>query len=246
MFFLGKKKPTKLDKFITISKTKRCILLDEDKKNKACKFIKTRVSVDNVLAVYAFAQLFKLPNVSELCSRLIERCFSIISESPSFLELEVASLAEILSSDGLDIDSEMEIALAAENWLLHNFNERSGFARLLLLKVRLPLLSVAALNRLKNKPCFGANCSGVIDDVIRENTRSSPLGTTSRYCNQHRFDVIVSGGLVYGEVVSDVYEVGANSFEVRNYPKLKTERHYSEMLCLRGELYVFGGLDAAR
>ena len=155
-------------------------------------------------------------------------------------------MAEILSSDGLDIDSEMEIALAAENWLLHNFNERSGFARLLLLKVRLPLLSVAALNRLKNKPCFGANCSGVIDDVIRENIRSSPLGTTIRYCNQHRFDVIVSGGLVYGEVVSDVYEVGANSFEIRNYPKLKTERHYSEMLCLRGELYVFGGLDAAR
>ena len=47
--------------------------MDEDKEHKICNLVKTRIDVKNVLAVYFFAHVFKLPSVSKLSLRLIER-----------------------------------------------------------------------------------------------------------------------------------------------------------------------------
>ena len=71
--------------------------------------------------------------------------------------MDARCVAEILSSDELDIDSEMEIAQIAESWLLHD-DARCNHARLLLSKVRIPQLSShVAVLQVFNKPCFNVS-----------------------------------------------------------------------------------------
>ena len=102
--------------------------MDEDKEYRMCKIIKQTIDIKNVTAVFFFTQLFKLSSSIEFSMSLIERCFSIISDSTNFLELDIVSVVKILSSNELSIDSEIEVADVAEKWLLYKTHERSKFA----------------------------------------------------------------------------------------------------------------------
>ena len=83
--------------------------------------------------------------------RFIERCFAIVAESKDFSELDFASLVKILSSSGLNIDSELQVFDAFYSWLCHDITKRSKYAKQLLSKVRISLLSVQALNKILKK-----------------------------------------------------------------------------------------------
>ena len=213
--------------------------MDEDKEHKICNVVKTRIDVKNVLAVYFFAHVFKLPSVSKLSLRLIERCFSIVSGSPNFSHLDARCVAEILSSDELDIDSEMEIAQIAESWLLHD-DARRNHARLLLSKVRIPQLSSHfAVLQVFNKPCFNVSFYEVGKYLYG--------GEKARYCSQNSYDVIFGGGNPSrGKFASfsNVYRVDVNTLNALRFSKLKRARSKSKMFCGKGQLYVFGGVRA--
>ena len=213
--------------------------MDEDKEYRMCKIIKQIIDIKNVTAVFFFTQLFKLSSSFEFSMSLIERCFSIISDSTSFLELDIVSVVKILSSNELSIDSEIEVADVAEKWLLYETHERSKHAQVLLHCCRLPLLSVPAMNYVLNKPCFA-------NKALKLKKRLSPCEPATRYCSQNNFNIVVIGGKLLSRdfVVSDVYRVDVNRFDVRNCPELKKGRRHSNLLCVKGELYAFGGLDA--
>ena len=82
---------------------------------------------------------------------LIEQCFSMFADSEIFLELEFNYIIKIISSSGLNIDSELQVFNAADSWLSHDITERSKYAKDLLSKVRLPLLSISALKQVLNR-----------------------------------------------------------------------------------------------
>ena len=71
----------------------------------------------------------------------MDRWFSMISETDSFLQLEVNLLEEILSRSSLLVTTEIEVYQAIAKWINYNFEERVKFAKRLLHKIRLPLLA---------------------------------------------------------------------------------------------------------
>ena len=79
---------------------------------------------------------------------LIERCFSIVADSQNFKELDVISVGKILSSDNLNIDTELQVFNSANTWLTYNITERSKYTRYLFSNIRLTLLSDHAINYL--------------------------------------------------------------------------------------------------
>ena len=96
----------------------------------------------------------------------------MVVNSKSFLELDYETLEKILDSSDLYVSSEFEVLNAAGNWLNHNIDERSKFARKLLMKVRLPLLSEAALKFILNKhTSFSKNseCDAILKQVLNRN-----------------------------------------------------------------------------
>ena len=83
--------------------------------------------------------------------RYTERCFPIVIETKNFFHLDFNLVVKILASSELNIHSEVEVLNAAINWLKHNIEERNKYAKQLLLKVRLPLLSEHALKYVLDK-----------------------------------------------------------------------------------------------
>ena len=76
-----------------------------------------KINTENAAAYYKIARIFSLSNISNLSLCFIERHLTMFADSPNFLELDSLSVAKILSSDKLQIDSELQVCNAADAWL---------------------------------------------------------------------------------------------------------------------------------
>ena len=133
----------KVDENVLISIMKiNKLLLIGDVETKINEYIEYKIDTKNVLNFYELANCFSLCRSAKAAFICVERCFTVVVESQSFLELCYASLSRILASSGLLITSELEIYSAANAWLGYNDEKRSKFAEDILQKVRLHLLSV--------------------------------------------------------------------------------------------------------
>ena len=99
-----------------------------------------KISVENAATFYTLAKLFNLLSANKFSLNYIERCFPMVVETKNFIHLDFSLVAKILASSELNIHTEVEIFNAAFTWLKHNIEERSKYAKQLLLKVRLSLL----------------------------------------------------------------------------------------------------------
>ena len=148
MFLLGK---TNFEKNKLLEALKLCkLMLKEDKSCEISELIEEKMNKHNVLTFYCLAKLYKLVTLSKTSLTYIERCFPMVVEAPSFLHLDVNTVLRILGSSELNIKTEVEVFNAAVNWLEHDIEDRSKYAKQLLLKVRLTLLSKHAFEHISN------------------------------------------------------------------------------------------------
>ena len=225
------------------------LLLEEDMSIKISEYIQETMSVQNVSTFY---QLAKVKKLTSLILSYIERFFPMVVENSSFLELEDNLVAKILSSSQLSVHSEVEVFDAANNWLKHNSRERSRFAKQLLLKVRLPLLSDHAVNYILNgtTPFTEDNeCVEILKNslVTKKSIFQNKQSTfnTIRYCDQNNYGILICGGIKNEyAVVKDVKQIdGSDLSNVKVLPSLMERQGCPKAVCLKGEVYVFSGLD---
>ena len=220
------------------------VILDEDKE--VYRSIQDKISFHNVTALYVLSQVFKFSNIRKPPILFIERLFPIVTESQKFLNLDYKYVAKILSSSYLNIDSELEIFNAVVSWL-GNIKERNTFANNLFLKIRFTLLSAHALKFISEKMSSFIDNLAFINKIINDKSKGfhrKKLKTVSRYCNQDKFNIIVFGGSKNRKVVRDVYSIKANKKNnVTSLPQLKEGRQWSKLVCIKDEIFVFGGKD---
>ena len=224
-------------------------LLEGTKNNEVCKQMESCINVKNSTIFYSISRIFNISSLANISLCFIERCFPMVTESKNFLELDFIQVGKIILSSELNVDSELQVVNAVDEWLCHNITERNKFAKDLLLKIRISLLSDPTLNYiLKSKSSFNTNaeCVGIIKNVLenKKESHSNIFKTFSRYCNQDKFNIIICGGRdVYtNHVVNDVYSVNADNFNsVRNLAPMREGRHEFDAVCIQGDVYVFGG-----
>ena len=208
------------------------------------------INVNNSTMFYSISQCFQLSNMSKNSLCFIERCFPMVAESQSFVELDFIHVKELISSSGLNVDSELQVYNATDGWLFHKVTERSKYAKHILLKIRLSLLTVPALNFILGKMSSftsNADCVGIIKDVLenKKEPHSNNPSNISRYCNQDKFNIIICGGSNHrGNYVNDVYSVEADNFNSVNRlaPMIEGRKHF-QAVCIKNEVYVFGGTN---
>ena len=215
--------------------------LNDDVRREIYKWIQDKIDVNSVAFLYYSSQLFNLSKPS-LC--FIERCFPMFVDSHNFLELDVMSVARILSSSELNVDSELQVFNAADAWLANN-KEGDKHVSYIFSKIRFSLLSVPVLNYISNNNmCLNAGFGGAVLDV-KEVLHSNKYSSSRRYCSQTNFDLIVCGGMDKDGGVSKVHSINSNKkFRANDLPKLRSGRSYSRIVGVKGgELYLFGGVD---
>ena len=210
-----------------------------------------KIKNENAATYYEIASIFALSNLSKLSLSFIERHFTLFVDSHNFLELNSSSTAKILCSDGLHIDTELQVYNAAIKWLCNNTNEGDKISNNMLLRTRLPLLSDDALkfilcktSTLYNNGKFAAT----INEILQNKNPSHKIKSINlykiRYCDQNKFNIIVCGGrdVNTGNIVSDVYSIEANNVGNVNFlPKMNEARRYFASATINNEVYVFGG-----
>ena len=239
------------DKLVTSMKFNK-ILLNEIEDNKINKIMMSGTDIKNCLVRHCSSNIFNLSSSIKGSMSLIERCFPMIVDSDNFLELDFISNKKILSSGGLNIDSELQVFNAADSWLSHDITQRSKYAKDLLSMVRLPLLSIPALKQVLNRVSSKYHkCANTIEAVLVKKQQVHPFSCniTSRYCNQNNFNILVCGG--YNDKL-EKHSNGAKLFnanyysEVINLPNMNEVRSDFKAVCVKGEVYVFGGNDNDR
>ena len=121
------------------------------------------------------------------------------------MHLDFSIVAKILDSCELNIHSEVEIFNAVIAWLKHNSVQRIKYAKQLLLRVRISLLSEHASkhildktssfteNRKENKECFNT-MKDILLKINKLFHNKSSYKYTNRYCNQKELIILVFGG----------------------------------------------------
>ena len=156
------------------------IFLEENVENTIFISIEQKINHNNIATFGFLSKLLKKTNslktffekLLKSSMRYTERNFKIIADSRDFLELEFKHVIKIISSDELNVDSELEVIFAADAWLSNDVAERGKFAKRLLLRVRLHLLSDHALKSvLEQTSRFSADedCAGIVKHYLGRN-----------------------------------------------------------------------------
>ena len=220
--------------------------------DKMSEYVADKITIRNVLSLFQISSIFELSNISIQTFNCIERCFTILAETPQFLDLEYIVVAKVLLSSELHITSEREVFNAANDWLGYNIQQRSKFAKALLQKVRVPLLSNHAINYILNKTSFFTaidECVAIIKEALDSKGshihNKSCVSYTNRFCNQNKFNIYYCGGQTKRglKIVKTVYEVDGSNLtsQFKVLPPMIKERLYAKAVCLKGEIYVFRG-----
>ena len=231
-------------------KTNKIFLKKEDIETEICKIIEDKINVYNTAALYNTSILYSLSSLSKLSLCYIERCFTIVADSHNFKELDYIAVVKILSSNELNLDSELEVFSAADEWLNHNVKERSKYARYVLSNIRLSLLSEHALRYILNEMSptykteeFVATVNEFLENKkLTDCNRSERFGNV-RFCSQNQFNIILFAGYEYesSRHVEEVFSVDLrNLTNVKALPKMRKTRQ-SPSVSLKDEVYVVGG-----
>ena len=117
--------------------------------------------------------------------------------------------------------------------------------------VRLPLLSIPALKQVLHRVSLKYHeLPNTIEAVLvkKQQSKSTICKITRRYCNQTDFSIVVYGGKNYNlnKVLNGVKLFDANNLsEFINFPNMKEARFIYETVYIKGEIYVFGGIDGS-
>ena len=151
----------------------------------------------NFESVMLFYQLYPHFSIFHCAFEFIERWFCLITEKQMHLDLPVYFFKRVLSSSGLNITSELEVFKAAVSWINKNSKQRRTLAKGLIKKIRLPLLSCAALSKLLKKESPFSQCAEsrkYIEKANNDKTVSKfdhDQNCQARYCSQDKFDIII-------------------------------------------------------
>ena len=244
------------DKLISVIKMNK-LSLDENVLTKPCETIKGKLKIKTTATFHQFSKLFNLQSLHDATLGCIKRYFTMIIKTPSFLELDRTLVSKILSCSGLLISSELEVLNAGNLWLNYKSEERKMFAKDVLLNVRFPLLSdetVRCYKMLLNASSTfskSEECIKLLNEVLncKESLyrNKSSIYYTNRYCDHQLFNIVVCGGydMISRETVGNATHLRATKINTgKPLPSTLVERIFPYVICLKGRIYVFGGLDS--
>ena len=204
----------------------------------------------NVATFHQLSSVFHLPDLANMTSDYIQRCFAIVAETKNFLELDFRIINKILSSSKLNISSEVEIFKAADAWLRRKiFN--GNIAESLFLQIRFPLLSNHVIESLFDKrPGLRSassfhehkECLMIMQEILKNKDEfyknKSNKFYRNRYCNSSKFDLLFfADNKASGEANKRVYQTSAENLQDYRV-LLQTKENIYDAFCLKGEVYL--------
>ena len=225
------------------------VKLDECEENKVAEYIDRKISYENFDMYYMLQKLFCSSAKDVL--KYIDCCFTMISKSDKFLNLDIKLIKKILLSSSLSVTSEIQVFNAADAWLGHHFLEREKFATDLLLTLRFPLVPNSALDLvLQKSSSFRRNLGSLalVNEILQRNNdfynEKSSMYFTHRYCEHKKCNIFVGGGKHDNVCINAIQVMNSGNLNrSKTVSSLVKPRYGSNIVYSEGNIFVFGGID---
>ncbi|XP_065202236.1 actin-binding protein IPP [Planococcus citri] len=157
-------------------------------------FIK-ELDITNAVGIYRLADMHNFTNLAKSALEFIQNNFPLICQEEEFLELPKKYILELLSSEYLRVDSELQVFQSAIRWIHHKVDERRSFVFEILYNIRLPLLAETYVEQAIND-CGDSSVKlalrSIWKDLFLKKGNLSPLIVQPRICAKK--DIFVIGG----------------------------------------------------
>jgi kelch-like protein 18 len=222
-------------------------------KNACCEFIKKRLSIQDALCVRNFAEQLMCPDLVLAVNRFINKNFNRIISTSEFLDLTSKELADLLSRDELNVESEEQVYEAFTSWLKHDEANRKEHLPELFKLVRLPLISpIFIIEKISKEPLIKNDLKArdILDEgthyhmVKEKRSEFKSFNLKPRCCNDAFGLIYAIGGLnsTGGHVSTvEVYDCISNKWRLAE--SMMTNRSRVAVAVLQGRLYAIGGYN---
>ena len=116
-------------------------LLLESLKVIAGRFLEKKMSTDNCISTFHFAEKYRCEELVLCSTKFIQDNFTSVAESDEFLNLEAEEVEKWISSENVLVEAEEDVFRVIFNWVEQNKRERKDKFEQLFRHVRLVLLS---------------------------------------------------------------------------------------------------------
>ena len=116
-------------------------LLLESLKVIAGRFLEKKMSTDNCISTFHFAEKYRCEELVLCSTKFIQDNFTSVAESDEFLNLEAEEVEKWISSENVLVEAEEDVFRVIVNWVEQNKRERKNKFEQLFRHVRLVLLS---------------------------------------------------------------------------------------------------------
>ena len=210
-------------------------------------FLEGRVTTQNCVFNYYFADKYECVELKAKCCEVIKADFSVVMETGDFLNLDVKQVLEWVSSDDVIVNAEEDVFSGIVMWVSHNKSEREKHFPELLHQVRLPFVSHDfLLNELVNEELITENpefCSNFVINAMKSvlNPTDGESSQQPRKCQEkHTAGIFICGGkkaLCYFPLEGDWYKLVDTLFEHDN-PCLV--QHKSKVYIFDSKVHMVG------
>lgn len=117
------------------------LLLVQTVKDACCRFLESRLTINNALAIQLFAEVYACDELHSIACEFIYQNFAYVSETDDFLSLSPRQLALLLQSDEINAECEEKVYEAMMRWIRSDVRARRQHFPELVKHIRLPLIS---------------------------------------------------------------------------------------------------------
>ena len=119
------------------------LLVDEIKKE-CCQFLERTVDLENCFTIRTIADTFSCDGLTQTVTHYINRKFTELAKTETFLKLAKEDVVKFLSSDDIQIENEEQLLEIIKDWINYDPEVRKDYYTELLKFIRLPLISLPA------------------------------------------------------------------------------------------------------
>ncbi|XP_015763519.1 PREDICTED: kelch-like protein 5 isoform X2 [Acropora digitifera] len=230
-----------------------CILQIDEVKDACSEFMKHQLHPSNCLGIRAFAEGHGCNELYKIADAFTKERFVDVVKNQEFVLLNSECIAQLLSSEDLNVTSESQIFEALCAWTEHDERNRKRFMPKLLALVRLPLLAPEFLvDKVEMSPLFRdmSPCRELIIEAMKyqllpkrrfqlQNPRATPRKATVG-------KLYVIGGMdsSKGAIQIEHYDPRKNQWSL--VAPMVTRRLQFDVAMVGGDLYVVGGRDGLK
>lgn len=219
-----------------------------------CDYFINQLCSSNCIGIWKYARRYSDSFLEKSAWDYLTAHFTELVGCEEFLSLDSSDLGMILSSDELELGSEMDGYYALMAWLKHDLSSRKKNILSLISCVRFPLLSLSSLNSLLSKDTIVASDRKVKDILIQAKNAQRLRSTKSRQKSAHAFQktnltprksnrkLSVIGGYSGSFVkICESYNDATDHWEISEQLELSPCKHVHWVGVIGYRIYTIGG-----